>query len=105
MFRSARVSFLKVDEAKGEVSFDATLDEAQELEKAYRLYLAGDIDSYRLPERYAGGFEGMVQQLERRKPALRFFKGRSSARSLLAWRCRMVMARTSSTTKSPLMRS
>jgi hypothetical protein len=72
---SPGLPFLKVDEAKGEVSFDAMLDEAQELEKAYRLYLAGDIDSYRLPERYAGGFEGMVKELERRKPALQFFKG------------------------------
>ncbi len=67
--------FLKVDESKGEVSFDATLDEAQELEKVYRLYLAGDMESYRFPARYAGGFEGMVQHLEERKLSLQFFKG------------------------------
>jgi len=72
---SPGLPFLKVDESKGEISFDATLDEAKELEKAYSLYLAGDVESYRLPARYAGGFEGMVQQLERRKPALEFFKG------------------------------
>jgi len=72
---SPGLPFLKVDEPKGEVSFDGTLDEAQELEKVYRLYLAGDAESYRLPSRYAGGFEGMLRHLDERKPPLQFFKG------------------------------
>jgi hypothetical protein len=72
---SPGLPFLKVDESKGEVSFDGTLDEAQELEKVYRLYLAGEVESYRLPSRYAGGFERMLRHLEERKPPLEFFKG------------------------------
>jgi hypothetical protein len=72
---SPGLPFVKVDESKGEVSFDATRDDAQELEKVYRLYLAGDVESYRLPARYAGGFEGMVQHLGEKKPSLEFFKG------------------------------
>jgi hypothetical protein len=73
---SLGLPFLKVDESKGVVSFDATLDEAQELEKVYRLYMAGDMESYRLPSRYADGFEGMVRHLEQKKTfPLRFFKG------------------------------
>ena len=72
---SPGLPFLKIDESKGEVSFDATLDEAKELEKAYSLYLAGDVESYRLPERYADGLEGMVRHLEEKRTPLQFFKG------------------------------
>jgi len=73
---SPGLPFLKVDESKGNVFFDTTLDETQELEKVYRLYLAGEIDSYRLPSGYARGFEGMVRLLEEKKPfPLQFFKG------------------------------
>jgi len=72
---SPGLPFVKIDELKGEVSFDTTLDGAQELEKAYRLYLAGDIESYGLPSRYAGGFQGMVQHLGEKRPPLQFFKG------------------------------
>src|SRR5512139_417366 len=43
---SPGLPFLKVEESTGEIHFDATLDEAQELEKVYNFYLAGDVDSY-----------------------------------------------------------
>ena len=73
---SPGLPFLKVDESKGDVFFDTTLDETQELEKVYRSYLAGDIDSYRLPPGYASGFGEMVRLLEGKKTIpLRFFKG------------------------------
>ena len=72
---SPGLPFMRVDESKGEVSFDGTLDGAQELEKVYGLYLAGNIDAYCLPARYAGGFEGMIQHLEKKKAPLQFFKG------------------------------
>jgi hypothetical protein len=73
---SPGLPFLKVDELKGEVHFDPTLDEAQELEKVYRSYLAGDIESYRLPSGYADGLEAMVRLLEGEKTnPPQFFKG------------------------------
>jgi methionine synthase II (cobalamin-independent) len=73
---SPGLPFLRVDETKGEVHFDSTLDEAKELEKVYRFHLAGEIDYYRLPSSYAGGFEGMIKYLQETQPSpLRFFKG------------------------------
>jgi hypothetical protein len=73
---SPGLPFLKVEESKGEIHFDATLDEAKELEKVYNFYLAGDVDSYRIPPGYAGGFEGMMQHLGGKKLVpLEFFKG------------------------------
>jgi hypothetical protein len=73
---SPGLPFLKVDELKGEVHFDPSLDEARELEKVYSSYLAGDIESYRLPPGYADGLEAMVQLLagEKTNPP-QFFKG------------------------------
>jgi hypothetical protein len=68
--------FLKVDESKGDIYFDTTLDMAQELEKVYRLYLAGDTDSYPFPPGYASGFEEMVRLLGGEKTfPWQFFKG------------------------------
>jgi len=73
---SPGLPFLWVDEEKGEVHFDATRNEARELEEAYRFYLAGEIESYRLPPKYAGGFEGMLRFLqEEHLSCPRFFKG------------------------------
>ncbi|MBI5969332.1 MAG: hypothetical protein HY882_15920 [Deltaproteobacteria bacterium] len=73
---SPGLPFLKVDESKGEIRFDATLDGAKELEKVYNSYLAGEVDTYGIPLGYAGGFEGMIQYLERTPPLhLHFFKG------------------------------
>ncbi len=68
--------FLRVDEQKGEVHFDTTLDEAVELEKVYQAYLSEKIEAYGFPPRYAEGFEGMRQYLrEKEKSTLHFFKG------------------------------
>ena len=73
---SPGLPFLKVDEKGGEVHFDATLDEAAELERVYQAYLSGKIEDYGFPPRYAGGFEGMMQYLKgKEKSALQFFKG------------------------------
>ena len=72
---SPGLPFLKVEEAKGVVRFDSTLDEARELEKVYSSYLNGDTDSYRLPSGYAGGFEGMIHTLQEKRLPLQFFKG------------------------------
>jgi len=73
---SSGLPFLRVDEAKGEVHFDADLDETKELEKVYSSYLARDVEPYRIPPGYADGFEGMVRHLEEKKPSsLQFFKG------------------------------
>jgi hypothetical protein len=73
---SPGLPFLKVDESKGEVHFDPTLDQAKELEKVYSLYLAGDTESYRLPSGYADGLEAMVRLLEEEKTSPpQFFKG------------------------------
>lgn len=73
---SSGLPFLKVEEKKGEVFFDAALDEARELEKVYDAYLTGNAKSYSIPAAYGGGFEGMVQYLGKEKSVpLRFFKG------------------------------
>ncbi len=73
---SPGLPFLRVDEKRGEVHFDTTLDEAVELEKVYRVYLSGKNEAYGFPPRYAAGFEGMMQYLrEREKSNLHFFKG------------------------------
>jgi hypothetical protein len=73
---SPGLPFLKVEGTKGEVSFDATLDPAREMEAVYQSYLADDETSYAIPLEYAGGLEGMVAALKG-EPALplRFFKG------------------------------
>ncbi|HSR11179.1 MAG TPA: hypothetical protein VLS90_07010, partial [Thermodesulfobacteriota bacterium] len=65
--------FLKIDEEKGVLEFDAGRDEAQELEKVYRAFL-GD-EPLPLPSSYAGGFEGMLRALQGKAGDLRFFKG------------------------------
>jgi len=72
---SAGLPFLKVDETKGKMRFHGSLDEARELEKVYSSYLAGETESFRLPERYAGGFWRMMNYLEEKKISPRFFKG------------------------------
>ncbi len=72
---SPGLPFLKVDEEKGDVRFDAARDQAAELEKVYQAYLSGDEDSYGIPPRYVGGFEGMIRALGGRQKALKFFKG------------------------------
>jgi hypothetical protein len=73
---SPGLPFLAVDEEKGEVHFDSTADEAQELEKVYRSYLNGEADPYALPSAYAAGFEGMMRHLgEKEGTGLHFFKG------------------------------
>jgi hypothetical protein len=73
---SPGLPFLKVEEATGEILFDASRDEALELEKFYRRYLEGDIDSYALPSPFARGFEGMVHRLAKAgNSPLKFFKG------------------------------
>ena len=73
---SPGLPFLKVEEAKGEVFFDTHLDQARELEKVYNDYLTENVDAYRIPAAYAGGFEAMVQYLgEKQSLPLRFFKG------------------------------
>jgi hypothetical protein len=73
---SPGLPFLKVEEKKGEVFFDATRDRAQELEAVYQSYLAADEISYAIPPAYAGGLEGMVGYLEEKQGSpLRFFKG------------------------------
>ena len=73
---SPGLPFLKVEEAKGEVFFDATLDQARELEKVYNFYLNGDANSYPIPAAYASGLEGMVRYLkENQHVPLRFIKG------------------------------
>jgi hypothetical protein len=92
--------FLKVEEERGEVLVDASQDQALELERLYRLYLEGDIDSYALPSPFARGFEGMVHRLAKAgNSPLNFLKARSSAPSLLGWPFRTKTARASSTTK------
>lgn len=73
---SPGLPFLKVEEIKGEVFFDATLDQARELEAAYQSYLTADETSYAIPAAYAGGLEGMVGYLKGNQVLpLRFFKG------------------------------
>jgi len=73
---SPGLPFLRVDEPKGEIRFDATLDGAKELEKVYNSYLAGEVDPYGIPRRYAEGLFGMMQYLKRTPPLpLHFFKG------------------------------
>ena len=73
---SPGLPFLKVEEAKGEVFFDANLDQARELEKVYNFYLTGDVNSYSIPAAYAGGLEGMIRYLkENQHVPLRFIKG------------------------------
>jgi hypothetical protein len=73
---SPGLPFLKVEGPKGEVRLDPTLDQAEELEKVYRAYLAGRVESYDFPPGYAEGFERMIRYLrERERLGLRFFKG------------------------------
>jgi len=73
---SPGLPFLKVEEEKGKVFFDTTLDQARELEKVYNFYLTGDTNSYPIPPAYAGGLEGMMRYLkENQHLPLRFFKG------------------------------
>jgi len=73
---SPGLPFLKVDEKRGEVHFDGTLDEAAEMERVYQAYLSGKIEDYGFPPRYAAGFEGMMQSLQgKEKSTLQFFKG------------------------------
>ncbi len=73
---SPGLPFLKVEEEKGKVFFDTTLDKARELEKVYNFYLTGDTNSYPIPPAYAGGLEGMMRYLkENQHLPLRFSKG------------------------------
>jgi hypothetical protein len=73
---SPGLPFLKVDEKKGEVHFDTSVDAGGELEKVYQAYLSGKIEEYGFLPRYAEGFEGMMQYLRKKeKSPLHFFKG------------------------------
>lgn len=73
---SPGLPFLKVDEARGEVRFDSSLDEAGELEKVYQAYLSGATEPYGIPPGYGAGFEGMIRRLGgKEKFHLQFFKG------------------------------
>ncbi len=73
---SPGLPFLKVEEKKGEVFFDSTRDQAQELQIVYQSYLTSDEASYAIPAPFAGGLEGMVGCLKKNigLPP-RFFKG------------------------------
>ncbi len=73
---SPGLPFLRIDEEKGEIHFDAGRDEAKELEIVYQSYLAGDVERYRIPAGYADGFVAMMKLLEKKAPSsLYFFKG------------------------------
>jgi hypothetical protein len=73
---SPGLPFLRVDEEKGEIHFDAGRDEAEELEKVYQSYLAGEVERYRIPPGYADGFFAMMGFLEEKPQGpLHFFKG------------------------------
>lgn len=71
---SPGLPFLQVDRGRSGLLFNSAVDQAEELEKVYRAYLAGETAAYGFPPGYAGGFEGMLEAL-RGKPDLRFFKG------------------------------
>jgi methionine synthase II (cobalamin-independent) len=73
---SPGLPFLRVDEEKGEIHFDAGRDEAEELESVYQSYLAGEVERYRIPSGYAEGFATMMGLLEKKsRSSLYFFKG------------------------------
>jgi methionine synthase II (cobalamin-independent) len=73
---SPGLPFLRIDEEKGEIHFDAGRDEAKELENVYQSYLAGAVERYRIPSGYADGFMAMLRFLEEKGPSpLHFFKG------------------------------
>lgn len=72
---SPGLPFLKIDEEKGEVRFDRACDQAGEMERVYSAYLAGDVEAFRLPERYAGGLEETIHFLKEAQKPLQFFKG------------------------------
>lgn len=67
---------LRIDEARGKVSFNTVGDLTPALEKFFERYLEKDYGFFRITETYAPGFYALLRALKKGSPAnIRFIKG------------------------------
>ena len=62
---SSALPAIQVDEAKGKIFFDTSIDLTPGLESFYESYLAEDVNSFGLPPEYAAGFYAMLETLKK----------------------------------------